>query len=45
MDKYEEKKEWTEPTVTEFDVTEQTQNLPGDGLDGGAPLSSETGGS
>lgn len=40
----EEKKEWTEPTVTEFDVAERTQNIPGDGNDGGA-LESEGGGS
>ena len=33
MEKYEEKKEWTEPSVTELDVAEQTQSLPGDGFD------------
>ena len=31
----EEKKEWTEPTVTELDIAEQTQNVVGDGPDGG----------
>ena len=37
-----EKKEWTEPTLTEFDVAERTENLTGDGPDGGATLSSES---
>jgi hypothetical protein len=34
MEKYEDKKDWTEPSVTELDVAEQTQSLPGDGPDG-----------
>ena len=29
-----EKKEWTEPSLTEFDVAERTENNPGDGPDG-----------
>jgi hypothetical protein len=34
MEKHKEKKEWTEPLVTEFDVAERTQSNPGDGPDG-----------
>ena len=37
MEKHEEQKEWTAPTVTEFDVAERTLANDGPDLDGVDP--------
>jgi len=37
MEKHDEKKEWTEPTVTEFEVSERTQSSDGTAFDGQDP--------